>query len=112
MARDILHIWEQSYDLTHEETGCLVLCAMVRLHLLDQQGDMVEENAEGFIRANGGDDSVVSFLVQLYTMCREKTSSIVKGCKAALELSKCFRAAIQQIGWVPDTTSLLVESND
>ncbi|XP_032519596.2 pheromone-binding protein-like [Danaus plexippus] len=112
MARDILHIWEESYDLNHDETGCLVLCAMVRLELLDQQGNMIVENTEGFIRANGGDDSMVSFLIQLYSMCRDKTSSISNGCKAAIELSKCFRAAIQQIGWVPDTTSLLVISYD
>lgn len=58
------------------------------------------------------DDSMVSFLIHLYSMCRDKTSSIANGCKAAIELSKCFRAAIQQIGWVPDTTSLLVISYD
>ncbi|XP_050352710.1 pheromone-binding protein-like isoform X2 [Nymphalis io] len=106
MAKDILHFWDITRSLNNTETGCLVICAMMKLELLNSEGELITPNAEGFAHANGADDNTVKFLIDLYNTCKNKTSAIMNGCKIGLELSKCFRRGIYQKNWIPDTSSL------
>lgn len=53
MAKDILYFWDVNRELNNRDTGCLIICAMVKLELLDSEGELVVPNAEGYLQAAG-----------------------------------------------------------
>ncbi|XP_046969966.1 pheromone-binding protein-like [Vanessa cardui] len=106
MAYDILHFWDVNHSLDNIKTGCLIICAMIKLELLSPQGELITPNMEGFVYASGADENTALFVVKLYKKCKNETLSDWNGCKIALEISKCFRRGIYQKNWIPDTSSL------
>ncbi|CAH2089073.1 unnamed protein product [Euphydryas editha] len=106
MAKDILYFWDANRRLDNKETGCLIICAMVKLKLLNSDGELMVPNAKGYLQAAGADDNMAAHLIKMYKNCKSETSSTLNGCEIALEISKCFRRGVHQKNWTPDTSSL------
>lgn len=62
MAKDILYFWDVNRELNNRDTGCLIICAMVKLELLDSEGELVVPNAEGYLQAAGSGNNNLQYL--------------------------------------------------
>ncbi|CAK1550284.1 unnamed protein product [Leptosia nina] len=106
LTSDIVNFWNESHSLDHVGFGCLVFCSMVALDLVGSHGELVIDNAEGFLAAKGADDEMTKAILDISDTCAGAVTH-TDHCIAAMELADCFRQGIWKTGWSPDIQPLL-----
>ncbi|CAK1584136.1 unnamed protein product [Parnassius mnemosyne] len=82
---------EEKYDLIHRDTGCALVCISRKLELLDENGDVNQENAQEFAISHGAEEEVATDLVADASDCVTQHKGVKDECLRALETAKCFR---------------------
>ncbi|CAD0202893.1 unnamed protein product [Chrysodeixis includens] len=104
VIHDLVNIWTESNELLNPETGCVMLCVLVKMELVDHGGKVQKAESDAFLRAMGADDRIAGKLVELFELCQRATSRIKDMCEFALQMTKCFRYGIFELRWVPHYT--------
>ncbi|XP_026738088.1 general odorant-binding protein 1-like [Trichoplusia ni] len=101
IIHDFLNYWSEKNELVDNDMGCVVLCVLVKMELMDQGGHVQKEETDVFLRAMGADDRIAAKVVELFELCQRATSAIKDLCDFALQVAKCFRFGIIQLHWAP-----------
>ncbi|CAH2089074.1 unnamed protein product [Euphydryas editha] len=106
---DLYHFWKQDRDLAHRDTGCAIVCMSKKLNLLDTSGKLHHGNAQEFAVRHGAGDDMASKLVTTVHECEKTHIEEEDQCLRALEVSKCFKAAMHEINWAPKMDVIITE---
>nr|QAT78216.1 pheromone-binding protein 3B [Plutella xylostella] len=108
LVGDFYHYWRQEYALLDRDLGCAILCMSRKLELIDASGKLHHGNTQEFAEKHGADNSMASKLVEVLHACEKQHEGVTDDCQRALEVAKCFRSSVHELGWAP-TIDVIIE---
>ncbi|KAG6450961.1 pheromone-binding protein-like [Manduca sexta] len=101
ILNDIFRYWHEGQPLEDRDLGCIFRCILLKLELVNDNGRLIDANADGFFQANGADESMTKHLIELYHSCYQTMRFPQDDCMLILEIGKCCREGVRNAHWTP-----------
>ncbi|RVE52917.1 hypothetical protein evm_002394 [Chilo suppressalis] len=110
VLQSLMTFWNQDTDLSHRELGCVILCVVSKLDLIELETYKLHpDNANDYVKKHGADDETASQIMNILRGCEIKNEAISDHCDRVREIAKCFHGHMHELKWAPNMEVIINE---